>query len=76
MKSVFEKAGIKVAPGVLLRQPEDAQNFIQIHGYPVVVKPDNGVGAYGTYKLRNQQDLDNFLLQKPETPYFMETFQS
>lgn len=38
--------------------------FIENVGYPVVVKPDNGVGASSTYKLNNYQDLEYFLQLK------------
>jgi biotin carboxylase len=44
-------------------------------GYPVVVKPDNGVGAANTYKLTCDQELDSFLAERPEdVPYIMEEF--
>ena len=74
MKDVFEGAGVKVAPGMLLKKPEDAKDFIDRHGYPVVVKPDCGVGASGTFKLNNPLDLENFLANEKGTAYFMESF--
>ena len=44
-------------------------------GYPVVVKPDNGVGAAATYKLKCDEDLVNFMASRPEgVPYIMEEF--
>jgi hypothetical protein len=44
-------------------------------GYPVVVKPDNGVGAAHTYKLSCEADLDAFLADRLEgVPYIMEEF--
>lgn len=74
MKGIFDKAGVKVAPGVVVRKPEDAVAFVAKHGYPVVAKPDNGVGAAGTFKLCCQSDLDAFLAADIDTEYFMETF--
>lgn len=74
MKGIFENAGIKVAPGIVIHQPEEARKFIRKHGYPVVVKPDNGVGASGTFKLTNPEELESFLSQKPDTDYFMEAY--
>ena len=38
--------------------------FIARVGYPVVVKPDNGVGASETYKLKSDEDLDYFFATK------------
>lgn len=74
MKEVFEKAGINVAPGILVKKPEDAAAFIAEHGFPVVVKPDCGVGAAGTFKLNSQEDLDNFLTMERDVEYFMESY--
>lgn len=54
---------------------KDARAFIDEVGYPVVVKPDNGVGASHTYKLESDQDLGEFLAQKqPDVSYIMEEF--
>ena len=54
---------------------EGCQTFIKEVGYPVVVKPDNGVGAAATYKLKTDEDLVNFLNTRPEgVPYIMEEF--
>ena len=45
---------------------------------PVVVKPDNGVGASDTHKLSSDEDLKKFLVQKtahhPDVEYIMEEF--
>ena len=35
--------------------------FIQEVGFPVIAKPDNGVGATHTYKLDNEQELADYL---------------
>ena len=32
--------------------------FVKKTGYPVIAKPDNGVGASGTYKLHDDAELD------------------
>ena len=39
-----------------------------------MVKPDNGVGANATYKLKNEEDLRNFYQNLPEVQYIMEEF--
>ena len=74
MKSVFEKAGIDVARGRIVRKLKDAQALIAETGYPVVAKPDVGVGAAKTYKITNPSELDSFFAEKPPVDYFMEEF--
>jgi biotin carboxylase len=54
---------------------EGCRKFLETVGYPVVVKPDNGVGAAGTYKLKCDEDLVAFIADYPkEVPYIMEEF--
>jgi biotin carboxylase len=43
-------------------------------GYPVVAKPDGGVGAAGTFKIHDETELEGFFAQKPDVPYIMEEF--
>ena len=78
MKAYYEKVGIPVARYLLPEGLEDSRAFIEKVGYPVVVKPDNGVGAANTYKLKCDEDLVNFVnewkTQYPEVPYIMEEF--
>ena len=40
----------------------------------MIVKPDIGVGANGTMKINNEEDLVSFYRELPETPYVMEEF--
>ena len=40
--------------------------FAAKYGYPIVVKPDNGVGAQNTYRISNDQELDQFLQKQTE----------
>ena len=58
----------------ILKNFENALNFIDAVGYPVVVKPDNGVGATSTYKLNNQAELEYFFATKDERIYIMEEY--
>ena len=44
-------------------------------GYPVVTKPDNGVGASHTFKISSDEELGNFFANKwDDTVYIMEEF--
>jgi biotin carboxylase len=74
MKKTFIKAGVSVARGKVVRGPAEARRLIKEIGYPVVAKPDVGVGAAKTYKIQNDAELDDFFQQKPEIDYMMEEF--
>ena len=75
MKEFYAKAGIATARYHLVDTIEGCLSFIQEVGYPVVVKPDNGVGASHTYKLSSDEDLWNFFRNRDvRIPYIMEEF--
>lgn len=75
MKEFYTKAGIPVARYHLVDNVENCQDFIRLVGYPVIVKPDNGVGASHTFKLSSDQDLLQFFNEKEaDTQYIMEEF--
>lgn len=74
MKEVFSNAGIPVAPGKIIHTPEEAEVFLGEIGFPVVAKPDNGVGAVDTFKISSEVELRSFFENKPDIPYFMEQF--
>ncbi len=74
MKAYYEKAGIKTARYHLVYDYQAAKDFAHMVGYPVVVKPDNGVGANNTYKLRSDEDFDYFFATKDDNIYIMEEF--
>ncbi len=74
MKEYYAKAGIPTARYHLVSTLEEGLDFIAQVGYPVVVKPDNGVGANATYKLKNEEDTRNFYANLPDVQYIMEEF--
>ena len=75
MKAYYAKAGIKTARYHLVYDYEGCKDFIAEVGYPVIVKPDNGVGASSTYKLKNDDQLNYFFATKePDVLYIMEEF--
>lgn len=74
MKAYYAKAGIKTARWHLVRDYDGCKNFIAEVGYPVIVKPDNGVGASHTYKLKSDDELNYFFATKDETLYIMEEY--
>ena len=74
MKRIFLENGIPTARQHKVTDFESAKKFIELTDYPVIVKPDVGVGATNTWKLKNEDDLRNFYEHKPELPYVMEEF--
>ena len=75
MKAYYEQAGITVARYHMVDDFDGCKAFLDKVGYPVVVKPDNGVGAAATYKLKNDEDLANFInTYDRAVPYIMEEF--
>ena len=75
MKRYYEKVGIKTARYHIVDDFKRCKAFIRKVGYPVIVKPDNGVGASSTYKLNNDDELTAFLAEKDEhVSYIMEEF--
>lgn len=76
MKACYEKAGVKCARWHLVDDIDGCRNFIKEVSYPVVVKPDNGVGANNTYRLSNEADLRDFFLskKKKDVLYIMEEY--
>jgi biotin carboxylase len=74
MKEIFRKAGIKVAPGKVVHTLAEAEGIIKEAGYPVVAKPDDGVGALHTFKIHDKEELLSFIEKKPEHDYIMEGF--
>ena len=74
MKAYYAKAGLPTARYHLVKTLEDALAFAHTVGYPVVVKPDNGVGASNTFKLRCDEDVKYFMNTKDDNIYIMEEF--
>jgi len=57
MKKVYTAAGLKCAPGMLPKTLEEAIQFADKVGYPLIMKPDIGVGASGATKVNNEDEL-------------------
>ena len=60
MKQFYAQAGVRTARYHLVTDLAESQEFIELVGYPVIVKPDNGVGANTTYKIKNEEQLKEF----------------
>lgn len=76
MKRLFERSGLRVGRGKVCRSERALREFIGLVGYPVVAKPDAGVGAAATYKLQTDADVERFWGEKPAIDYIVEEFLS
>lgn len=74
MKEVFRKIGVPVARGRVVKTLEEALKLVGELSYPVCVKPDQGVGALHTYKIKNDLELELFFKTKVDENFIMEEF--
>lgn len=74
MKEKFREAGVPVAAGRVVHTLEEARSLLAETGYPVVAKPDAGVGALDTFRLDSDDDLVRFFGRKPAMDYIIEAF--
>lgn len=75
MKAIFKKHGLKVAKGEVFYSDDNARKLAKKLGYPVVIKPNSGVGASDTYKITSEQALEEFFTYKhDDVDYIMEEY--
>lgn len=74
MKEIFKKAGLKVARGKVIHTAKEALEFVEEVSYPIIAKPDTGVGAIGTFRINNEHDLKLFFDNKDDKDYIVEEF--
>ena len=75
MKKYYIKAGVSVARIHKVSDLKKAKKFIdEIGGYPIIAKPECGVGAAHTFKITSDEELENYFKVKPNYDYVMEEF--
>ena len=76
MKKYYALGGIPTARQFKCEEGlAKAKAFVKKTGYPVICKPDGGMGASGTYKLHNDSELEAWFQEHPNYAYFvMEEF--
>lgn len=74
MKKVFARMGIPHARGETVADAARAHALAGELEFPVVVKPDDGMGAEFTYRLNSPSDVDRFFAGKPDKNFIMEEF--
>ena len=74
MKENYRKAGVTSARCHLATTLPDALQFVREVGYPIIIKPDIGVGASDTHKITNDRELEEFFSIDRPVSYLMEEF--
>ena len=75
MKEYYAKTGIPTARYHMVDTLENCLAFAEKVHFPVVAKPDNGVGASHTFKIENEEQMKQFFEVKlPNTSYIMEEY--
>lgn len=73
MAKVFKEAGIPRPDGVRFESKAQVQAFVKEQGYPVIFKPDTGVGAARTFKVNDERELVK-VLEEPLAGYVVQPF--
>jgi carbamoylphosphate synthase large subunit len=63
MKEVLRAAGIPCAQSTRADEPKAAREFARQIGYPLIIKPPAGAGAAGTWKVRDDRELEQVLVE-------------
>lgn len=76
MKKIYEESGIPTARQVKCSKGQlAAEVFADEVGFPLIGKPDVGVGAGGTHKIHDEHELDRFFNSVPDVSnYVIEEF--
>jgi hypothetical protein len=74
MKEIYRGAGIPVARGRVARNFSEGRAVAAGVGYPVVAKPDVGVGAMATSKIDDEAGLERFFERKPPGDFILEEY--
>ena len=76
MKKHYAEGGIPTARQISASAGQDAvRAFASEVGYPIIAKPDVGVGASGTYKIDDDSALSDFYVKEPQSAkYVVEEF--
>lgn len=61
MKEALRKAGIPCAQSDGVSSPEEAREFAQRVGFPLILKPRSSAGAAGTWRVDNLDELESVM---------------
>ena len=61
MKEALRNAGIPTAQSTRAESAQDARDFAASVGYPLIIKPPEGAGAAGTYRVSSDAELESVI---------------
>jgi len=73
MKEIFRQAGVPAPAGEPVTSAEQVRAFVARQGFPVIFKPDVGVGAQSVFRVDDEAQLAG-VLDYPPKDYFLESF--
>ncbi len=74
MKRYYREAGLAAPACIPADNWEAARKFAQRYGYPLILKPDSGVGAQDTFTIQRDEDLQEFFEQKHSQAFVLEQY--
>jgi hypothetical protein len=74
MKETYQRVGVPVARGLIAQSISEALALVAETGFPLVAKPDVGVGAANTFRIDDEAGLQRFFATKPPGDYIIEEF--
>jgi biotin carboxylase len=77
MKETLQAAGVPCARHVLADNRQQIKEFLEVAGFPVVVKPIDGAGGKDTHRVEDSETLERALAlaePTPERPILIEEF--
>lgn len=75
MKEYYRQARVPVVECHHVQDREGCLEFMSRYEYPFIVKPDSGVGASRTWRLRSLNEFDYFYETRPkDVPFILEPF--
>lgn len=75
MKHFFKMAGVRTIPYLEQLTPSRVKAFAKASGFPFIIKPDKGSGAFMTFRISNPQEIDRFFeIAPPGMDFIAEEF--
>ena len=74
MKEALRAAGVPCARSQYVNNFQEAWNFIDLVGFPIILKPPAGAGCRATYRVDNPQSLIDAIQEIPVRPILAEEF--
>jgi hypothetical protein len=78
MKDVLRAHDVPVARSGLAHSPDAVRKFVEQVGFPIIVKPQDGLGARATYRVESAADLAALerkgVVPRPNAPLQIEEF--